>query len=351
MSIISYWLDENADKANRLTKEFYQTYNKVADLILLDIYNDDLVKLLAPYKVDLIVDASGCFKFGTNPSQANKVAQASLELGCHYIDLADNRAYVQSISTFDQKAKAKGLSIISGASTVPGLTSAVIEKFSKEFSVVETIDFGISPGNKTERGEATVASILNYVGKGFNALRQGKVRTIYGWQDLRLYNFGSPLGRRWMSNCDIPDLDLLPLHYPSLKTVRFQAGLEVSILHLGLWVLSGFSRIGWIKNWSRFSTTLTRLSCWFDRLGSNKGGMYVEISGKDSNEQTHHVNWQLVAEAGVGPNIPTIAAEILIEKIAKGEFTPGARPCVNLFSLDEFFAIAKRWNIYQRRVS
>ena len=45
------------------------------------------------------------------------------------------------------------------------------------------------------------------------------------------------LGRRWLSACDVPDLELLPERWPGLREATFHAGLELAPLHLGLWVL------------------------------------------------------------------------------------------------------------------
>lgn len=183
----------------------------------------------------------------------------------------------------------------------------------------------------------------------FNTQTNNRKQTIYGWQNLNRYDFGSPLGKRWMSNCDIPDIDLLPHFYPSIKTVHFQAGLELTLLHVGLWVLSGFARVGLIKNLAHYTKILTRMGEWFIQLGTDNGGMYVELCGSDKNERPKKINWQLVAENGVGINVPTIPSELIIRRIANGKAVPGAMPCVGLFSLSDFFDVAKRWGIYETR--
>ena len=150
-----------------------------------------------------------------------------------------------------------------------------------------------------------------------------------------------------MSNCEIPDLDLLPAKYAELKNIHFQAGLEVTLLHVGLWLLSWLSRFGIVKNWQKYSKQLTRMSEWFITWGSDSGGMFVELEGVGLNNQTNKILWQLVAEEGVGPNIPTISAELIIQKISQGQVIPGAMPCMGLFNLVEFIEVAGRWNIYQ----
>ena len=147
-----------------------------------------------------------------------------------------------------------------------------------------------------------------------------------------------------MSDCNIPDLDLLPQRYPNLKSMRFQAGLEIGVMHLGLWVLSWLSRIGVVSNWARYAGWLKTMSDWFMPFGSDRGGMFMRMAG-DSRE----VEWQLIAENGTGPNVPTIAAVVLIKKLASGEPMPtGAMPCIGLFTLDEFFDVAQKLGIHQQ---
>ena len=67
---------------------------------------------------------------------------------------------------------------------------------------------------------------MSYAGKPFTTLIDGTMKQVYGWQDLRWRKFRG-LGWRALGNCDVPDLALFPRRYPDLKTIRFQAGLEL----------------------------------------------------------------------------------------------------------------------------
>lgn len=338
------------EKAEKEASILAAKFARNVEPLRIDVDSVGLNSVILNQKPDVVINASGPFKYSLKNEDKNYlVAKACLVANCHYFDFADHREFVSNFeNVFNENAKALGLVFVSGASTVPGLADAVIQHFLPQFSELTTINYGISPGNKTERGVGTIASILSYTGKPFNTLKNGQFESIYGWQDLSRYDFGSPLGKRWMSNCDIPDLSLLPSKYPSLKSVTFQAGIEVSILHLGLWFLSLFSRIGWVANWNRFAKPLTIMSEWFSSLGSDSGGMFINLKGKDLDNSVKEINWQLVAEDGVGPNIPTIPIEILIRKLSQKQLETGAKPCMGMFSLDEFFEIADRWNIYQK---
>ncbi len=168
--------------------------------------------------------------------------------------------------------------VVSGASTVPGLSSAVLEHFRSEFAEIDSLKFGISPGQQAERGLATTQGILSYVGKPLKPF-PGHRHTVYGWQDLYRQPYPD-IGKRWMANCDIPDLDLLPERY-GIKSIQFSAGLELSALHLGLWGLSWLVRAGLPLNLPRFAKPMLAASNWFNGMGSADGGMHVIITGKD----------------------------------------------------------------------
>jgi hypothetical protein len=311
------------------------------DAIQLDVNTITTAQLIA-LRPQFIINAVGPFHL-----QNYNLPKACIDAGCHYLDLADNRAYVTNITTLDEAAKNAHVSIITGASTVPALSAAVIDHFLPEFSALESVTYDISPGNQTERGIGTVASILSYTGKAFQTLENGQPHTVYGWQDLHLKALPQ-LGRRWMSRCDIPDLTLFPSRYPSLRTLRFYAGLELSLLHLGLWFLAGLVRLGLPLNLPRHAALLRKISLWFYSFGSDHGGMHMFLQGRDDNNQSKNIYWFLQAKAGDGPQIPVTAAIILIKKWLAGETFPiGAQPCLGLFTLDEFLNELKDFSITQ----
>lgn len=327
-----------------------QTFQKAISGIPMDVLKDNLEEILVKTNPDIVVNATGPYQLQSSGADNYSVAIACIKSKSHYIDLADNRNFVVSFSgALDKAAKENGLMMVSGASTVPGLSVAVIEEFINEFSQLDTINFGITPGNKTERGVATVASILSYTGKAIRSKIGGAWQDVFGWQGLERYDFGGPLGKRWMSFCEIPDLDLLPARFPDVRTIQFKAGLELSVLHLALFFLSGLVRLEIVKDLSAYSKILTRMSEWFLPWGSEDGGMYLELEGKGKDHREKKIIWQLVALNGSGPNVPTISAELIIKKIAAEDITVGAMPCISLFNLKDFFDIAKRWGICQRK--
>ena len=110
---------------------------------------------LAALQPQLVIHAAGPFQ-----GQDYRVAEACIDAGSDYIDLADGRDFVSGFSRLDERARNAGRLLVSGASSVPALSSAVVDALLPRFGAIESIEHAINPGNRTPRGDATVASIL-----------------------------------------------------------------------------------------------------------------------------------------------------------------------------------------------
>jgi saccharopine dehydrogenase-like NADP-dependent oxidoreductase len=281
----------------------------------------------------VLINASGPFQ-----SQDYGLAHACIAAGCHYIDLADAREFVAGIGTLDAEARAAGVAVVSGASSVPGLSSAVVEEFAGAFGRLDAVEIGISPGNSFDPGVATAASILSQAGRPFDGLSNGRRRTAHGWQGLSRHRFPG-IGARLMSEVPVPDLDLLPKCHPTLQTVRFTAGLEVGLFHLGLWSLSWLVRAGFMRDLGLLAGPLLRAKRTLRFLGTDAGGMFVALSGCDHEGAPKALAWHLIARSGHGPYVPAIASVILAKRLVAGSGpAPGARPCLAMFTLSDFEA-------------
>lgn len=309
----------------------------------LDLQSPDLVEQLKALQPDLLIHTGGPFQ-----GQDYRVPQACIAVGCHYIDLADDRRFVCDIGQLDAAAQAAKVLLVSGASSVPGMSSCVIAHFAERFSRLDDIDFSIAPGNQAERGEATVGGILSYTGHPIRVWRDGNWAQVYGWMSPRTMLFDDTIGTRPLANIDIPDLELLPLAYPTVRNVAFQAGLELPLLHYGMYLMAWMARLGLVRDWSRWTRPIVSASEWFIRWGTDTGGMQINLRGLDQQQQPLHIKWVLGATDGIGPYIPTLSALILARKLIAGELTSvGATPCMNLYSMADFAREVEPLAIYQ----
>ncbi|MEQ1611763.1 MAG: saccharopine dehydrogenase, partial [Hyphomicrobiaceae bacterium] len=173
------------------------------------------------------------------------------------------------------------------------------------------------------------------LGQPFRMKRGGAWITVHGWQGLSRHRF--PDGAwRWMGYCNVPDLMLFPERYPDLKTVDFRAGVEVTLFHLGLWALSWPGRFGLMRRPDAIAAPLLAIKRRLPFLGSDVGGMFVELEGVDAGGSAKRIVWHLVARQGHGPYIPTTPAVVLAKKLVRGDVMErGARACVGLVTLPE----------------
>ena len=316
--------------------------------LVIDIFAYEFETKLTQLSPYLVIHTCGPYQ-----GQNYRVPQACINVGAHYIDLADDRKFVCNIKQLDETAKEKKVLVVSGASSVPGLSSSVIEHFQSQFDSIDTIDLAIAPGNQAERGFATVKAILSYTGHPFTVFKNGQWKNIFGWMDAKVIDFGGIVGKRNLANVDVPDLELFPERYQVNQRVSFQAGLELPFLHLTMVSMAFLTKIGVVKNWAPLTKWIVKMSNLFLTLGTNKGAMQVSISGQNAkSEKIKKVKWTLYAPEGHGPYIPTLSTIILARRlIEKQTDMVGATPCVGLFNLENFKEYFESLGIfYEERV-
>ena len=116
-----------------------------------------LEQSLATVKPDIVIHTSGPYQ-----GQSHKVTQACINQDYHYLDLADARDFVASIKKLDKAAEDKGVLICNGASSVPCLTSAIVDEYIDEFKTLEKLECSIATAQLSNRDLATTSAVLSY---------------------------------------------------------------------------------------------------------------------------------------------------------------------------------------------
>lgn len=290
-------------------------------------FADDLERL----NPDIVLHTAGPYQ-----GQDYRVAKACIDCKSHYIDLADGRAFVEGFDCLDSDARNADVLLVTGASTLPGLSSAVIDSLKGRFRRIEKIQISIAPAHQTPRGPGTIAAVLSYCGKPFSVLSSGQWVQKYGWQDLRIQKYPD-LGRRLSCACDVPDLGLMPKYFDGLRTATFHAALEEPWELLSLWLMAWLTRFRIVDDWARFAPTFQRISDRLIGFGSDTGGMHIRLSGTHAAHGKLACSWFLTAGSNHGPEIPCCPALVLARKLARNIITRrGAYPCMNLITLSEF---------------
>lgn len=302
----------------------------------IDARDPQLRERLGDRAPHLVISTAGPFQ-----GQDYGVARAALACGADYIDIADGREFVCGIGALDGEARALGRLVVSGASSAPALSAAVIDRYAGEFTVLREIDVGISASAKVP-GLATVTGVLRYCGKPVSQWRDGAWVEVRGWQGLRPHRFVDPPMKRWICDCDVPDLQLFPQRYPGVRSVRFGAGVEFLAVQLGIWALAALARAGIVRDVSRLASPLRRIGGALQFLGTGRSAMFVQLRGVGPDGRERVRKWELAAEGEDGATVPCLAAVALAKKMARGELAQrGAMPCIGLLSLDEYLAETK----------
>jgi hypothetical protein len=295
-----------------------------------DAADPRLGSLLKKLGVNLLIHTAGPFQ-----EQDYQVAQAAIAAGCHYLDLADGRAFVTGISRLDAAARAAQVTVLSGVSSLPALSAAVVDTYLPEFSRLDGIRIGISSGALVP-GIATVRAVFGYCGKPVRVLQDGRWTEVPGWLDRQAHEFPRPVGGRIFGLCDVPDLGLLPARYPGVKTVTFHAGIATDTGHSMVEWLARQVQSGRIASALPFAGFFYFMARRLQSVLSDSGGMYVKLEGLDTSGAPASLCWQLLAGENHGPNIPCAPAIALTGKIAAGATLPaGAGPCLGVLTLDD----------------
>jgi len=276
-----------------------------------------------------VADASGPFQ-----SSDDRLPRAAIGAGLHYIDLADARAFVGGIRRLDEEARAANVAVLSGASSTPALSHAVLDLLVANARRVITIDVSIAPGNRAPRGLSVVQAILSTVGQPIRLFRGCRWTEERGWTLKRTIELPG-IGRRRVALCETPDLDLLVERYHPAADAVFRAGLELRLLHEGVGALGLLVRLGILNSLPGLARPLWVLAGLFEPFGSDRGGMRVDVLIENEAGQSVRRVWTLTADAGDGPYIPTLPALAALKMLAEGTLQwRGAAPCAGFIPYD-----------------
>ncbi len=295
---------------------------------------------------DIIVDASGPFQtYGTDPYA---VIRAAIDTEANYLDFADGSDFVSGVAQFDQAAKAAGIFVLSGVSSFPVLTAAVVRHLSKGVTV-NRITGGIAPSPYAGIGLNVMRAVIGYAGKPVQLVQDGKVTYRPGLAESRYYTIAPParlpLRNLRFSLVDVPDLQVIPSLYPDLTDIWIGAAPVPEFLHRLLNLLAKLrarSLLPSMAPLAKLFYSVLNLA----KFGEHRGGMFVEIEGTAGTQRIKR-SWHLLAEGDDGPLIPSMAIEILIRNRQRG-LSPntGARAALNDLDLSDYEALFAKRTIF-----
>jgi Domain of unknown function (DUF4166)/Saccharopine dehydrogenase NADP binding domain len=308
----------------------------------------DLGAQIERLKPDVLLDASGPFQdYGAD---AYRLVEAAIDARVHYLDLADGAGFVSGVSAYDARAREAGIYVLSGVSSFPVLTAAVVRRLSEGVTRVDDIAGGIAPSPFAGVGENVIRAIAGYAGQPTAYLGRSAKAIGRPFTQQRRYTIAPPgrlpLRSTMFSLVDVPDLRVLPGLCPDVKRVWMGAGPVPEILHRALIALSWAVSLGILRSLA----PLAPLMHWATnrlRWGEHRGGMFVEIKGQGAGAAPEARSWHLLAEGADGPLIPSMAAQAIVQKHLDGARPrAGARACVDEVDLADYERLFAARTIY-----
>lgn len=335
-----------AGRSRARAQAFCADYPGPARVTPLALDRRDIARGLEALRPDLVVDASGPFQdYGED---RYGVVEACIAQGVDYLDFADSADFVFGISRFDAACKAAGVFVLSGVSSFPVLTAAVLREMEQEMQVV-SVTGGIAPSPYAGVGLNVMRAVTGYAGGPVKLLRDGRQVEAVGLAESMRFTVAvpgkMPLDNIRFSLVDVPDLQVIPPEHDSLRDIWMGAGPVPESLHRILNLLA--------KARARFRLpSLVPLSPLFYRVlnlmkfGAHRGGMFVQARGR-SGGQDIEMSWHLIAEGDDGPYIPSMAIEAIIRKMLLGERpAPGARSGTWALELADYDALFQDREIF-----
>jgi alkylated DNA nucleotide flippase Atl1 len=306
----------------------------------------DIADALRIHKPDLVVDASGPFQ--TYGSACYGVITACIDAGIDYLDFADAADFVFGVSQFDERAKAAGVFVLSGVSSFPVLTAAVLREMERTMDIL-TVEGGIAPSPYAGIGLNVMRAVVGYAGAPVKLWRHGRPAHGVGLAESRRFTVAVP-GRLPLRNIhfslvDVPDLQVIPPEHPSMTDIWMGAGPVPEFLHRMLNLLAKararFGLPSFAPLSPLFHAVLNRM-----RFGEHRGGMFVRAQGRAAGRPME-MSWHLLAEGDDGPYIPSMAIEALVRKMLSGERPlPGARAGTDALNLADYDRLFRSKTIY-----
>ena len=303
-------------------------------LIPLALDRSGIATALKEHKSDIVVDASGPFQ-----AMDHAVPMACIAAGVHYVDIADSRDFVCGIRALDDAARAAGVILLSGASSVPALSGATVRHLARGMDRVRAVEMAISASNKATAGPSVSAAIVGQIGQPMRIWRGQRWAKAFGWQEMRSVQFRcagtEAITDRKVALVDVPDLALLPERLAGYPTVSFRAGTELWFQNWALWLAS------WLVRW-RLVTTFAPLARFLHpfqsltrSLGSDRSAMIVLLFGDVAGQKVER-RWTLIADRGDGPEIPTLSVVPIVARILSGQEAAGARDAGEALTLTDY---------------
>jgi hypothetical protein len=286
----------------------------------------------------VVINCTGPFQ-----SASPSLLRACIEKRVDYVDVADDRAFVEACYALRGPIEKAGIRTLIGCSVVPGLSTLLCAMLREQIPQFVTTKICISPGTRRPRGSGSFLCLLSTVGQTYEIPAAGGPRTVTGWTGREAVMFPAAMGRRsGYLVVDIPDYFTQRVYF-NTPNVEFRIGSELAVLNKALSAIRWTREHLGIPKGRWFLVPARALIHLAAPFGTTQGGVMVEVSGKDTvGQPTTRALCVYAPERG--EVIPAILPSLAAQMILSGEIKQtGIAPLTNWISADRLLVeLAKR---------
>jgi hypothetical protein len=256
------------------------------------------------------------------------ILDACHDVGCHYVDIADDRRYAAFVRAQDERFRKRRLTAAFGCSSLPSLSGALaIAARAARVEPPRRARVTLFIGDDNPKSAAAVLSVVRVLGQKI-AAPQGALR---GFRDHERVELPPPFGAREAYAFESPDYDLLP-DTVGVSAVTVLVGFENALAGPSF---AALARLGgrWGRGTARVLATLGRM-----HVGGSSGGVVLsELFWADG-----HVERALVQASYDGQRLAALPAALAAQSLAAGgDLRRGAVTAYELLGADALVACVR----------
>ncbi len=230
-----------------------------------------------------------------------------------YLDLCDDRGFARRVlSRLAERGEGDLPPVATAWSAVSALTAALARNAAPRWRRLDRVRSFIAPGNRQPRERGTVESLLHSLGRRFTVACAEGEREEVGWTRPRDFAFPPPVGVRRCRLVDSTDHDFLP-RWLGATCAEFRVGAELRVLSAGATAIALLRARRLIPDPARFTGPCRAAMALLGRLGSEAGGIGVEVVGEDELGQTRRATASIVASRAA-PMMVVMPVTIMIQR-------------------------------------
>jgi lysine 6-dehydrogenase len=216
-----------------------------------------------------------------------KLVRAAIEASVDYASVCDEwEAAGAAIDQFDRRAREKGVTIITGLGTSPGLSNLAVRYYAQQLERTLRADVYVYQPLNAGGGEAVVRHMLHIISGQVIAWRQGRRIMVPACSEERVVEFPR-FGRVKVWNMGHSEPETIPRFIPGIEEVNFLMGFG-----RGSSLFIGPARWGLFRS-SRVRNGTARLVSFVERMSSadepGAGAVRVDVWGEVNGHQVHRI--------------------------------------------------------------